>query len=508
MTQQEVTIELKEKPTTDGRETTYTGASTGNKTIIVERTTDPPGSNFYRYTHKVSNGEQQFTLARVLGDDSQKLEGIPPHSGSDGKVTSVSAYYWKRDNGTQTPNKVLLIEVVYSGPDKTKYYKNTSGTEWVETSLQNDLEKVLDQQNCYSNNAVTLDLTRNNSEGHKHGKGYCCDEHRGDQYKVSVQEIPVNHRHNHGKSTRLYKHSITNGGRFAGIKYYENGDTNNPKNRNNVKIPGLQNPGKDSVDIYALYSGNNQEPELIYVNSAGGSGVTGWFKKGSGTNGDWEKADKLQNITPDNFRDLECNEWNGVVGELDGYSVSSLQECQEYIKQQELRAQETVNLEQQQRTKESEEQGQELGQGLQDEEAERRKTKQEGEPAFKLPADKEESSNDARGRDDKDGPPGKQAGRESDSGPRFAGYKELQEITKGHTDNSQLRQQQDLDSSSGQHHQPPVVQSATNDDNDITAGLPLLLLKLNLALLALTLLKLLLKILLLLEKLLNLLVPV
>ncbi|EKX72789.1 hypothetical protein BEWA_013480 [Theileria equi strain WA] len=331
------------------QEIPYIDEHTGGRKFTVKRSEEPSGSGFYKYTYEDRDdigglGNKPFELSEIQDDTGNSISGIPS-KGSDKKVTSVSAYYWKHEstNGSP-PTKVLLVEVVYSGENRTAYYVRGSGKDWIETSLQNDLEKTLYEQNCYNNEAVTLDLTRSNSETHsKHGgTGYCCAYHK-EGPKVTVEEIAVRHQHERGESTKLYKHTIYPTSKLAGIKYNEGGN-HGPKSRKNIKIPGLDNSGKDSVDIYALYSGKNQDPELIYVKSTGDSGVTGWFKKGSSNNGNWEKAEKLdKNITPNNFGDLDCDKFKALKEELN-HDTSGLDECKEHLKQQE-RAQLTARTE-------------------------------------------------------------------------------------------------------------------------------------------------------------------
>ncbi|EKX73622.1 hypothetical protein BEWA_036580 [Theileria equi strain WA] len=303
----------------------YPANTTSGKTvnIIVERTTDPPGSNFYRYTHKVSNGEPQFTLKKVQGDGSQKIEGIPPNN-SDGKATAVSAYYW-----TGNTNKDILVEVAYTGSGTT-YYKNSSGDKWVEhgqlSKNAENLEQELDNLNCYSNNAVTLDLTQSVS---KKGEQYCCDGHK-DGPRVTIQNVPVNHPHVGSNNLTVKKYSIT-GQKLAAIKLYSG------KNRKRIKFDnGQQFPTSDVESVYALYYGKSQNPVLICVGKNGNQNPTGWYRSGSSNT--WTKATELDGITPENI--TECANWNSLVKGLDEHSDSDLQDCsQEKLREQKLQTQ-------------------------------------------------------------------------------------------------------------------------------------------------------------------------
>ncbi|EKX72712.1 hypothetical protein BEWA_012710 [Theileria equi strain WA] len=329
MKMEEVTIKLGVKSKDDGDHPTYNGdESTKGQNIIIKVTVteEPRGSDFYKYTHEDNGGEKQlFELKEVLDGNSKKIEGIPP-DGPDKKVTSVSAYYWRHDKGGpgQTPNKVLLVEVSYSGSGGTKYYVRGTGIDWVETFLGDDLEKTLDEQNCYSNDAVTLDLTKD-AYGTE-GRSPCCDGHKSHS-KVSVTPVPVNHTHHdhpHVGSNNLTvkKYSIL-GTTLAAIKL---ADTGEKKKKKRITFSGQPFPMDSVESIYALYSGDNREPKLIYVNSIGDqTNVRGWYQN-NGSDGEWTKATDLQGVTPETIND--CPNWNNVVGKLK-HSNRDLQECKE-----------------------------------------------------------------------------------------------------------------------------------------------------------------------------------
>ncbi|AFZ79850.1 hypothetical protein BEWA_026990 [Theileria equi strain WA] len=325
-----VTIKLGVKPKGDGTKdiqvTTHDYKDNG-KEIIVTRTTDPP--NFYRYTHTLQNGGGQFILKEVKDDKNSPIV-IPKES--DKKVTSVSAYYWKHDNGTNPPTKVILVEVATTGQDGTKYYKNSDGDKWVEkhnlSTNGEQLDMVLDQQNCYNNNAVTLDLTKD-AYGID-GQQPCCNDHKGTDSKISVNEIPVNHNHAHhdhqhvgSENLTVKKYSII-GEKLAAIKLP------GEKTRRSITLGGQSFPMDSVESVYALYSGDNQEPVLIYLSKKGDDQNSGWYKNPSSNGSKWEKADGLDGVTPDNI--TECKNWNSLVGELRDRGAN-LEDCQETIQQ-------------------------------------------------------------------------------------------------------------------------------------------------------------------------------
>ncbi|AFZ80300.1 hypothetical protein BEWA_031530 [Theileria equi strain WA] len=300
---QGVTIQLSEKPEADyGNGKTYGSG----KQIKVIRT--PELYDFYRYTHKVSNGSQ-FTLLEVKGDSSKRINGINEY----GKpVTSVEAYYWKHEktNGSP-PTKVLLIGVTTS--TGTTYHKNTSGKDWVEHHLQNDLEKTLDEQNCYNNNAITLDLSK---DAYGTGDKYCCDGHKGSS-RITVASIPVNHKHVGSKTLMAYSYTISSE-KLAAIKLAGG------KKRKTIKLDGSEFPMEGVESVSALYSNGSKEPVLICLNMKGDDKTSGWYKSSGGDT--WTKAPELGDVKPEEIQN-NCKQWNALVGELKKHSDSNLQEC-------------------------------------------------------------------------------------------------------------------------------------------------------------------------------------
>ncbi|EKX72153.1 hypothetical protein BEWA_046170 [Theileria equi strain WA] len=223
--------------------------------------------------------------------------------------------------------------------NRTKYYKNSDGNKWVEKhdlSTNGELiEKKLDDLNCYSNDAVTVKLTK---DAYGTGKLHCCDGHKNHS-KVSVEPVSVNHphsRHHLGSENLTVKKYSILGTTLAAIKH--DSSSEDKKNRiKRIKIPGLKASGNDPVDIYTVYSGNSKNPELIYVKGGDPSVDRKWFKKGGNGDENWTKAPELSGIIPENI--TECANWNSLVGELRD-SNSDLQDCsQEKLRKQKLQTQ-------------------------------------------------------------------------------------------------------------------------------------------------------------------------
>ncbi|AFZ79795.1 hypothetical protein BEWA_026440 [Theileria equi strain WA] len=302
---QQVTIKLKEnqKVKSDGTPIYYPYG----RLITVTRSLYPPGStqDFYSYTHEW-NGTK-LKLAEIQDDTGVKIQRINEYGK---KVPSVSAYYWKHENGTdgRNPKKALMVEVVEEGGKKYSYYlRNISDPPWFSIYGNSssdpldakELEEKLDQQNCKLNKAVTIDLSYSKSTP---GRRYCCPAHspRGDSGRVSVTVEKVSCTSHISSSLTYYKHEVKAGEwRVAAIKYNDGGGRSSGKRRKRVNIPGLKLPTKDSVKITVhVFYCNGSDPKLIYVEYSGGQDVKGWYRKDT-TDG-WIKVSGIsENITPD-----------------------------------------------------------------------------------------------------------------------------------------------------------------------------------------------------------------
>ncbi|AFZ79377.1 hypothetical protein BEWA_022250 [Theileria equi strain WA] len=306
------------------------GYTTGGRTIQVTKSEEPSGSDFYRYTHqdKESGGQEPFNLEKILNDTSSPIPGIPP-KGSDDKVTSVSAYYWKYENNGGLPKKLLLIGVT-TDMLGTKYYgnrKSDGGNKWIGLGqnskpelINDDIERTLDDLVCSNCDAVTIDLSKGTSMGGD--KPYCCrckhHSNGSDQRKISVTKGEI--RVNGSKSADYYKHEIKNGDKVAKIRYYLDGEglqkTNDPKKRRRIKIPRLGFPTSRIQAVSAFYCGGN--PVLIYVDSGKGHAATGWYHKSTNSNDNgnenWTEVKDLSGVTPETI--TECNKYNKLAKEL------------------------------------------------------------------------------------------------------------------------------------------------------------------------------------------------
>ncbi|AFZ80161.1 hypothetical protein BEWA_030130 [Theileria equi strain WA] len=319
-----------------GLTTTYYDSTGSSKTITITRSEEPLGSNFYKYTHSEANG-QPFLLKAIQGDDGKHTSGIPMNN----SVSSVSAYYWKYDNGDSgLPTKALMVKVVETG--KTTYYrKSNSDKDWIgplganstPPLINGDLERTLDDLVCSTYNEVIVDLSKSVSfsisTGHK--KPYCCrchgkDKGGSDQQKITVERKNVSCTHKN--SVTICKHSIDGNYKLANIRYYLNGPpdtyTNDPSRRRRIKSRKLQFPMDGVKAVYAFYCNHN--PVLIYVK---GDRQNKWYQKpasNGATDEHWTEVE-LSGITPSNFSKLECEKYNKLIEALGSAGCGSLPKC-------------------------------------------------------------------------------------------------------------------------------------------------------------------------------------
>ncbi|AFZ79669.1 hypothetical protein BEWA_025180 [Theileria equi strain WA] len=329
----QVIIQLRHKPKDEKIPKRYSGGKRVN--ITVTKSNYPLGSDFLKFTHeyKASDGRknQPFTLLAVIDDQRNNLGAI------GNNVENVSAYYWKHNL-----TKALLVEVVSSGKSGTKYYaRGTSRNQWTSFTVSSGsqsiqlqptlLEEKLDELVCEHHNAVTMDITQNNSKTYA-GRTYCCYKHYG-QRKVSVSGDKVSCVQHSSSSITYYKHEANAGKwKVAAIKYYNSGPNTH---RIRIEIPGLNFPTKQSgkVTVYVFYSDNSRNPVLIYVDSSGTRpSVKGWYKQNTGGN-TWENAPaNLNNITPEDLENkgLDCKDNEGfkqLVKTLRELGCYGLQQC-------------------------------------------------------------------------------------------------------------------------------------------------------------------------------------
>ncbi|AFZ81245.1 hypothetical protein BEWA_006540 [Theileria equi strain WA] len=326
-----VTINIREKPT-DNENLPYIY---GSDQVRLERGENPPGSGFLMFKHTSPNG-QPFQVDKVMFGDAQ-VSDIGVNYGD--KIDHLAVWYWRETLETMT--NPLLAEVFRNGSYTYNYNKGGMETSWTSLPIiQNprpiplhnkDLETQLDGLNCYLNDAVTLNLTFENSSklsnNSARGKNtYCCITHspNATSGRVSVEKVKVSCKQNpNHRSADCYKHEFTpsNGWRLAAIKY----DPTGGSTRNRINLNGHKSPPSVTT-VYAFYKDNN--PKLIYVE---GNEENKWFKSPTGGNSNdenWEKVlTDLQGIKPTNFNSLTCNQWSKLKEALTEAGCGSLPKC-------------------------------------------------------------------------------------------------------------------------------------------------------------------------------------
>ncbi|AFZ81481.1 Ser/Thr protein phosphatase family member protein [Theileria equi strain WA] len=323
-----VTINIKESP--DGSaEKVYTVppyGSTGQQ-VKLTREENPPESGFLMFKHTSPNG-QPFQVQEV------KFGATPvPDIGvnSNDEIEHLAVWYWRETLETMT--NPLLVEVKRSdGNFIYNYNKGGMETSWTSLPLRpkpltiqltdKTLETQLDDLNCYLNNAVTLNLTFQNSQTHNNRKKYCCYYHKNTgEGKVSVTLVTVSCKEKGHKSADCYKHVNTDGSRVAAIKY----DPTDGTTRNRINLNGHKSPPSVTT-VYAFYKNHN--PKLIYVD---GGAATGWYKKPTSSDKDeqWQKVStNLDGITPDNLTEnMDCENWTKLKEALKEAKCGSYPQC-------------------------------------------------------------------------------------------------------------------------------------------------------------------------------------
>ncbi|EKX72518.1 hypothetical protein BEWA_049850 [Theileria equi strain WA] len=314
-----VTINIKESP--DGSaEKVYTVppyGSTGQQ-VKLTREENPPESGFLKFIHTSPDGSP-FKVSEVRYGATPASDLNP----SDG-IKHLAVWYWDNDQGLKTP---LLVEVKVNDTN-FRYSSNKGGgdIQWSPagtTQLSGkELEQKLDGLNCSLNNAVTINLTFQNSEVHKNNNTYCCSthSHNGISGRVSVTINKVSCKGLH-QSADCYKHTVNTGEwRVAAIKYDPTGE----KTRNRITLNGHKSPPSVTT-VYAFYKNNN--PKLIYVE---GNEENKWFKSPTGINNkdeQWTKVStNIKGITPDSASGT-CTNWTQLKNALTEAKCGIYQEC-------------------------------------------------------------------------------------------------------------------------------------------------------------------------------------
>ncbi|AFZ79761.1 WD repeat domain containing protein [Theileria equi strain WA] len=318
-----ITIDIQKNTGQGAGSTTYGG--TNNQDVRLERGENPPGSGFWKFKHTSATGAP-FQVQEVKFGATP----VPDIGTGDGKnVSHLVVWYWRETLETMT--NPLLVEVFRNG-SYTYNYNKGGGTSWTSLPLRpkpltiqltgKTLEIQLDNLNCYLNQAITLNLSHQNSHTHKNGS-YCCYYHTPNSGKrVSVTLRTVRCRQNH-QSADCYKHTVNTGEwRVAAIKY----DPTRGITRNRITLDGQISP-PHVKSVYTFYC--NKNPVLIYVE--GGDKVKGWYKKptttGNGnTDEQWTKVRNLDGITPDSAGE-NCTNWTALKDALREVNCNSYSTC-------------------------------------------------------------------------------------------------------------------------------------------------------------------------------------
>ncbi|AFZ80811.1 hypothetical protein BEWA_002180 [Theileria equi strain WA] len=309
-------------------------ASKGKGIEHVPSTPQLNGSNYKVTEYKITGSGTKLSR---LEYDKQKLNvTIPPDT-----LHGIRLY-----SSPVNDNVPIAVELKSPGNGGSKWYysEDDSGTNWGETGdgghrlygpdgkPTEALTKKLDGLACEHHNAVTMDLTKSNSDQYASDGNYCCEEHQKKGGKVSVTPVPVNcTQHQSQSSLKAYKHSISDDGlKLGGIKFYLNGDRSK-QDRKRVQSTTLRLPAQGPVDVYVFYCSDNK-PVLIYVQADEAlPPITTWYRKEKNNDDkSWKKSNgKLKGLEPKNFNNLECKYWKKLKKVLHERSCSDLKDCSE-----------------------------------------------------------------------------------------------------------------------------------------------------------------------------------
>ncbi|EKX72254.1 hypothetical protein BEWA_047190 [Theileria equi strain WA] len=285
----------------------------------------PPGSNYVTTAYNIPSNTK---ISRVTYKGKDTTDLTPPTYlvsqirlySYPGAINVPLMLEFKSENdGTST----WYYSINANGKNWTGYVGKSSGfygnNGYTPTSA---LSEKLDEVLCKWYNNVTLNLTKRHSTSHASNRlPYCCTDHKN-EYKVSVEEISVNHYH--GRSTKFYKHSITGTNlNLAGIFYNENDNYND---RKNIKLHGAPFPISGIQSVCTFYC-QMENPVLIYL--CGKSPYGGWYKKGSTDDALWTWIPGIHDIKPETHlqNGLECRQWMKLWIYLKDLGCDPLGEC-------------------------------------------------------------------------------------------------------------------------------------------------------------------------------------
>ncbi|EKX72393.1 hypothetical protein BEWA_048600 [Theileria equi strain WA] len=177
------------------------------------------GGNKYHYCDKENDGERvDITLetdpVKFPGynklvhkpfTSGVKIQSIKYYEEASGdfnysldKCTSVSVYYWERDDGYE---KLLLLEVETTDNGK-KYYVMGKTTEWKDTNIQHDdLFTLLERENCTMNKAHHINISK--KDGQPYDCHSCDHQIRASSFNFKGEYRKVTHEPNDGYVGRI-----------------------------------------------------------------------------------------------------------------------------------------------------------------------------------------------------------------------------------------------------------------------------------------------------------------
>ncbi|EKX72266.1 hypothetical protein BEWA_047310 [Theileria equi strain WA] len=257
-----VTIDISKNPKsgvqTDNGGGYYYESNSGRVDLTDDWYPDPEGT-YRKFVHTLKDGK--------IGNINNG--GTPQNGfGTLTTYTSVSVYYWSRDNSFSNP---LLIQL---GTGDNEYYASADGTSWAKDheASTSKLRDSLNKQNCGKNNAHIIKISEKSSGGYK------CP--------MCSKDIQLSYQNQSGYDH--YRHTISDS--FSVTSFRDGNDWQ-------LGLPSLRDISH--IQVYCD-STSRGKLLLIYYDHGGHN----WFKRNTSTENTWSgfPNDKvLELLNSDNY---------------------------------------------------------------------------------------------------------------------------------------------------------------------------------------------------------------
>ncbi|EKX72167.1 hypothetical protein BEWA_046310 [Theileria equi strain WA] len=257
-------------------------------------------NGFTEYVHTIHGRTKGYFTVKEFHYNYERVEG---KLGSTEKVTHVSVFYWnsleESNKSGNTRGRPLLLKIIKNRKSPL-YYENTNSkgnTNWQHTVVYpENLQKKLHLLNCKLNNAVVIDVSKQD-ESYDACDIKSIDPSHGDRMQVSENQSTSDRRLG---SYEVYTHKLRTplGSKFH-IVSFKNDKTPLTGISASYTTPILD---VDQVKVYFCLK-DRDKPLLIYIDSQTRISQNKWYKnEDTATHiGKWEKeaSDLSRTYGPD-----------------------------------------------------------------------------------------------------------------------------------------------------------------------------------------------------------------